>query len=416
MKILIPETLQRNVLSAVRSLGRAGHRITLALPVEPGRLRLRARFASRYVERVVFIQSPHLSPSGYVRDLLELVADGHFDVLLPFTHAGVLPVSYHKEALSAYVRIPIADYTVLRQAHDKLETVHIAQRVGVLTPVTFHPASRDELLSLREHVPFPCLVKARQGCGVGTTIRFAKNFEELVAGYDEIDGQVSVPPVNDYSHPIIQEYVPGQIHDAVFLYSRGECKAALTQERVITYPVQGGVGAVNRTTDDPLVRKLGQTLLDAMGWHGPAQVEFRLDPRDGQHKLLEINPKFWGTLPLAIVAGIDFARMSCELAYHGDLESAFDYRVGITYRWLFSGELYALVQQPTRERLRKFLDFRQANTYYDWDLRDPLPDLPRAVASIGTVFFARKRILPPRQDLNALAMQRPPAQRSALAV
>lgn len=416
MRVLIPEVLERNVLAAVRSLGRSGHKVTLAMATKSGKRPLQSRFVSRFVQETVYVQSPHVSPEGFVQDLLEMVVSGDFDVLLPFTHSTVLPVSYHKDMLSEHVRVPIAAYSVLRQAHDKLETVRLAQKLAVPTPVTFHPANREELFALEKHLPFPCLVKARQGCGVGTTIRFAKNLAELVDGYDKINNQSSVPPVNDYSLPIIQEYVPGQIHDAVFLYSRGECKAALTQERVITYPVQGGPGALNRTTDDPVLRNLGQSLLDALGWHGPAQVEFRLDPRDGQYKLLEINPKFWGTLPLAMVAGIDFAHMACQLAYRGDVASVFDYRGGVTYRWLFPSELNTLVQQPSRRRLRQFLNFRQPDTYYDWDARDPLPDLYRALSSIGKVLLARKKILPARQDLNALALQRPPAQQPAFGI
>lgn len=409
MRVLIPETLpSRNVLAAVRSLGRAGYRVTLAMPTKPGKWRLRSKFASRFAEKITYIQSPYVSPLSFVEDLLEVVAGGEFDVLLPFGHATVLPISYNKEALSKHVPIPIAKYSVLRQAHDKLESVRLAQQVGVATPATFHPQNRDELLSLQDDLPFPSLVKARQGCGIGSSIRFATTFEELLAGYDEISHQASIPPVNDYSLPIIQEYVPGQIHDALYLYSNGKCKAALTQERVITYPVHGGTGAVNRTTDDPLLRDLGQRLLDRLGWHGPAQVEFRLDPRDGQYKLLEINPKFWGTLALAMKAGIDFARMACELAYHGDVEPVFDYRVGVTHRWLFPDELYTLVQD--KKRLGQFLHFWQSETYYDWDMRDPLPDLPRAVMSIWRILFARKKLLSVRHELNALAIQRPPAQ------
>jgi predicted ATP-grasp superfamily ATP-dependent carboligase len=416
MRILIPETLLAdNVLAAIRSLGRVGYYVTVATPDDSRGWRWVAKLRSRFVESAVFIQSPHVSPSGFVQDLLELVANQEFDVLLPFSHSSVLPISYNKELLSQHVHIPIAEYPILRRAHDKLETIRLAQGLDVPTPVTFHPKSRADLFALKEYLPFPCLVKARQGCGVGKTIRFAKNFEELVAGYDVINDQPSTPPVNDYSLPIIQEYVPGQIHDALFLYANGECKAALTQERVITYPVQGGPGAVNQTTHDPLLRELGQRLLDALGWHGPTQVEFRLDPRDGQYKLLEINPKLWGTLPLSLVAGIDFSRMACELAYHGDVEPNFNYRVDVYYRGLFSTELQTLVQDPTMERLKKFLlYFGKPDTHYGLDLKDPLPDLLKVMLSLRRLLFKRKEVLPARNDLNILATQRPPARQPAL--
>jgi predicted ATP-grasp superfamily ATP-dependent carboligase len=410
MRILIPEMLvANNVLSAIRSMGREGYEITVAFPGEPSKWRWVVKLGSRFAEDIVMIHSPHAVPDQFIEDILYLVEEQAFDVLLPFTHASVLPISYHKDVLSRHVHVPFPDYLILRQAHDKLTTATIARSLDIPIPVTFHPKNVDELEALREHLPFPCLVKARQGCGVGDTIRFAKNFEELKSGYEAINSQPSLPPVNNYSRPIIQEYVPGQIHDAVFLYANGQCKAALTQERVITYPVEGGPGAINRTTHDPILRKLGQRLLDRLSWHGPAQVEFRLDPRDNKYKLLEINPKFWGTLPLAIAAGINFPEMACRLAYHGDVETQFDYRVGVYYRGLFPTELQTLVQDPGRlgEFLRYFL---RPNTHYGLDLRDPFPDLFRLALSMRRILFDRGRILPARYDLNRQAAQRLPAQ------
>jgi predicted ATP-grasp superfamily ATP-dependent carboligase len=413
LNLLIPEQQARNVLAVIRALGRAGHRITLAPPMKEPESHRRARFISRFVADQVPITSPHTDSERFVQDLIKILEAHSFDVLMPFTHATVLPVSYHRAELIHYAGIPIAEYEILRLAHDKLETVKLAQRLGVPTPVTFHPKDRAGLLALESRGPFPCLVKARQGCGVGSTIRFATNFDELLEGYEVISGQPSNPPINDYSAPIIQEYVPGQLYDANFLYAEGRPRAALTQERVVTYPIQGGPGAVNETIIDPVLRDCGQRLLDALHWHGLAQVEFRLDPRDDTYKLMEINPKFWGTLPLSIVAGVDFATLACEMALGNDIGETFDYRVNMRYRWLFPSELYALTQDPSGPKLRQFLNrFGHRATHYDWDLGDPLPDLLRAIATVRTILFRRNGLLPAREGLNALALQRAPARQT----
>lgn len=413
MRILIPEKPARNVLAATRAFGRAGHQVTLAHPVKSRQSPWVARLSSRFVADVIPITSSHANPEQFVLDLVDIVSDSDFDILLPFTHATVVPVSYHKRELVRYVHTPIADYGTLRLAHDKLETIKLAQRLGVPTPATFHPQDRAGLLTLESRVPFPCLVKARQGCGVGSTIRFATNFDELLEGYEVISRQPSNPPINDYSAPIIQEYVPGQLYDANFLYAEGRPRAALTQERVVTYPIQGGPGAVNETIIDPVLRDYGQRLLDALHWHGPAQVEFRLDPRDDTYKLMEINPKFWGTLPLSIVAGVDFATLACEVALGNDIGESFDYRANVRYRWLFPSELYALAQNPSGPKLRQFLKrFGRRATHYDWDFGDPLPDLLRAIATVRTILFQRNGLLPAREELNTLALQRTPARQT----
>lgn len=409
MKILIPQGLARNVLAAVRSLGRAGHQVTLAYPVGKKKLIPRRWMSTRYVDQIKFIRSPQQSPDGFVSDVLDLVKREHYDVLLPFAHDVVLPISYHKAEFTPYVPVPFPDYAVLRSAHDKLETVRLAHRLGIKTPVTFCPSTREELLALKDRLPFPALVKARQGCGIGTTIRYARNFDELLRGWEEITAQTSNPPVTEFDRPLIQEYVPGPIVDALYLYNNGSCRAAVTQDRTLTYPENGGVGAVNTTTHNPILRDSGRALLDALGWHGPSQVEFKVDPRDGQLKLLEINPKFWGTLACSLTAGVNFAKMACEMAANGDVPPCFDYRPGVVYHWLFPEETLVYLAHPTRERLASIFKWGARDHYFDWDWRDPMPDLVRAVDTFRMVLLQRSRLLPYRDELNDLALLQPPA-------
>lgn len=63
--------------------------------------------------------------------------------------------------------------------------------------------------------------------------------------------------------------------------------------------------------------KLGRKILELLNWHGVAMVEFRRDSATGEFKLIEINPKFWGTLDLAIAAEIDFPHLAVQMATLG---------------------------------------------------------------------------------------------------
>jgi predicted ATP-grasp superfamily ATP-dependent carboligase len=74
--------------------------------------------------------------------------------------------------------------------------------------------------------------------------------------------------------------------------------------RIREYPITGGASTAAESFYDPALRDLRLTLLRALNWHGVAMVEFKKDQRDGTHKL--INAKFWGSLDLAIAAGVDF--------------------------------------------------------------------------------------------------------------
>ena len=71
-------------------------------------------------------------------------------------------------------------------------------------------------------------------------------------------------------------------------------------------------------------------------------VEFKKDTRDGQFKLMEINPKFWGSLDLAIAAGVDFPYLAARMAAEGDIDPVEDYRVGVRFRWVFDDAMRTL--------------------------------------------------------------------------
>jgi predicted ATP-grasp superfamily ATP-dependent carboligase len=122
-------------------------------------------------------------------------------------------------------------------------------------------------------------------------------------------------------------------------------------------------------------------------WHGPAQLEFRLDPRDGKAKLIEMNTRFWGALDLAIQAGIDFPYLSCQMALHGDIKPTYDYKVGVRYRMWFPYELGWALQTRTLASVSSFLRLDRRSSYAIWP-SDPAPHLIEFLYLIAT--FGRR--------------------------
>jgi predicted ATP-grasp superfamily ATP-dependent carboligase len=114
-------------------------------------------------------------------------------------------------------------------------------------------------------------------------------------------------------------------------------------------------------------------LLETLRWHGPAQVEFKIDSRDGTARLMEVNGRFWGTLDLSIQAGINFPLMVID----GDIDPNFEYKVGLRYRWAFPfGLLHAMETEEGWGSLLKFFRF-ELNSVSDFWLSDPLPTLAK---------------------------------------
>jgi len=99
-------------------------------------------------------------------------------------------------------------------------------------------------------------------------------------------------------------------------------------------------------------------ILENLAWRGVAMVEWKQDPKTGEHRLLEINPRFWGSLDLAIRAGVDFptlyARAAAGKLPPGEWPA---YRAGVVCRWMVPGEIlrYLGERRLDRESLREFL-------------------------------------------------------------
>ena len=111
-----------------------------------------------------------------------------------------------------------------------------------------------------------------------------------------------------------QTYVRGRGVGVELLYNRGQKVWHFAHERIHEYPLTGG-GSTYRRSIHPSAELLASSekLLNALQWHGVAMVEYKAKP-NGPFCLLEINPRLWGSLALAIDAGVDFPRgNSCHL-------------------------------------------------------------------------------------------------------
>jgi predicted ATP-grasp superfamily ATP-dependent carboligase len=165
-------------------------------------------------------------------------------------------------------------------------------------------------------------------------------------------------------HPfLVQEYVPGTGAGIFALYNRGEAVTFFAHKRLREKPPTGGVSVLSESVPlDPRLVDMARRLLDHAHWHGVAMVEFRVTP-EGEPYLMEVNPRFWGSLQLAIDCGIDFPRLLFEMGRGETPRSPADYPAGRRLRWLLGDldSLYLTLRNgrdfTKAERLRRILAF-----------------------------------------------------------
>ena len=370
MSALIDGGTGRVSLAVTRSLGRRGVRVS----VVSGK-RYALCFYSRYcTDRILLSREPS---SVFAGKMLNLIRKNNYDVL--FTKGNSTIIKY-REKFEKYVKLPLPSDDILGKAYNKAETIKIAMENNIPCPETYFVKSADEVRKLREKLEYPVVIKPRIGSG-SEGIKYVNSPEELLPCYREVAAS--------YKNPLIQEYIPnGGAYGLEALFnSDSEPRAVFIHRRIREYPVTGGPSVVRESAEHPEVKKLGLRLLKALGWYGVAMVEFRIDPRDNRPKLMEINPRFWGSLQLSISAGVDFPYLLYRLAVDGDVKPVLRYKLGVKCRNLF-GDVRHLAsvmrgiknttkdfRHPSRLRtLFDFLNFFEKDVCYDFfSKEDPLP-------------------------------------------
>ena len=314
-KIFITDAGYKHTLGAVRSLGKKGFYVIAGAPGKRAQ-----SFYSKYCSECVIYPDPR-DETKFIDFLIEYLKVNKVDVLLPIGYIATVAISKHKDELLDYTKVPVADYQSMQIASDKYQTMEMARALGVPTPKEYN--------SIEEIDAYPIVAKGIYESG---QVRYINSAEEL--------SQISL------SDHILQEYIPGEGCGFYALFNKGEERAIFMHKRMREYPVTGGSSTAARSTYDPELRDLGLTLLKALGWHGVAMVEFKKDSRDGKYRLMEINPKFWGSLDLSIASGVDFPYLTAMMALEGDIQPVFEYDRDMKFRWPFPDDTLHVLANP----------------------------------------------------------------------
>ncbi len=323
---IVPGISTQSSAVAVRSLGRAG--ITPIVATDGQRS---PATASKYCTEVVEVPDPIDSMDGYARGLLELAERADVRTVIPLREADAYALAANRGSFARHLDPAWPDLDTLRTAQDRRALLSIADDLHVPVPQT-------RLLTDWPSDGEPLVVKPRYSIVVDDDST-SHEPDVRVLGRTERPSKRSI--IDEMGHvPVVQEYVPTDGEFGFFaLMDHGDPVVTFQHRRVRSFSYTGGASVYREAIDDPELRSYGETLLSALDWHGPAMVEFRRDARDGSFVLMEINPRFWGSLALPVHAGVDFPRHYVELAT-GDLPDAdsVTYEVGVGSH-LLSGEV-----------------------------------------------------------------------------
>jgi predicted ATP-grasp superfamily ATP-dependent carboligase len=243
-------------------------------------------------------------------------------VFLPTGEDTVVVAKYINDLEKPGVKIPIAAYSTLRRLHKKDEVATLAASLGIPIPKTIVPRSVGDVEAFGRDVGFPVVLK-----------RISSSSARGVS-YLQRDDLAAMPAGSTFEGMIAQEYVSGTGYGVSMLFNRGAIRAKFSHKRLQELPSTGGPSVLRVGVVCPVLEEYAQRLLEHVNFHGVAMVEFKRNEATGQSWLIEVNPRFWGSLALAIQSGVDFPHLLYRMASDGDVDPLLTYRSGVVMRWL----------------------------------------------------------------------------------
>jgi len=371
--VLVTDGHFRKTLAVVRSLGFKGIDVTVG-----ERTFLNTSFFSTYCSRRLVYPSPRQRPDQFIEFLLNEIKKNHYECVFPMEEETLLLLAKYRSEISRYTYFLSPDLEKIEFVRDKGNLMRFAEAHGIPIPKTFQipPSGTLPLKEGGEDERY--VIKPRISSG-SLGIVYVKGSKDLSLSYQSVHQR--------FPFPIIQEWIPdgGGTYGFSALFDEGSnVKAAFIHKKLRMYPIEGGPSTLGEGVEHPQIMELGLSLLRSLNWVGVGMVEFKVDPRDGIPKLMEVNPRFWGSLQLAIVSGVDFPCLLLKMARRESFEPVLRYELGKRFRWLLLGDILHFLNNPNRFHLHpSFFRFFDPNTSYDiFSKDDPLPLL----GSIATFF------------------------------
>jgi len=371
-------------LTIVRDLGMRGVAVH-GIAWSQGALGL----ASRYLHRGLMRAE---GDAALIEQLIALSGELGTACLFAIAENDIALLNRHRDRLPGY-RLMFADAARMNRVINKEQTYAAAARAGLHVPQTRQIASMEQARAASRELRFPVVLKwanphevTRLLSAAGLALekaRYCHTPEELL-GYLGPYQRVGV-------YPMAQEYCAGYGLGQFILMQGGEARYVFQHRRVHEWPPEGGFSSlcvsVAPERHGQLMRQ-SIALLRELDWEGVAMVEYRHDPATGASALMEINGRFWGSLPLAWHAGASFPWLAYELFGMGRTPAPAPYRAGVRCRFMApeTKRLLRVLFQPQRiadrslafKRLPTLIGYladflRPSTRYFVFSWRDPAP-------------------------------------------
>lgn len=313
----------RSCLAATRSLGLAGYKVIVCSEKKHC-----LSSVSKYSHNSLAYPSPLHFKEEFQSWLSKIVLSEKPDWLIPLTDTNMEAVLEIEAELRASTQIPTVSNELFSKVSDKSALLELANELGLNTPKTISPdtATVSEIKSF----PYPAVLKPQSSAKAGANrkILYPTSAEEVINLIKENKGF------------ILQQKISGVGVGVFAICKDGKTSSLFCHKRLLEKPPSGGVSVLSESiSPEEAPVEHASKLLQELNWQGVAMVEFKKHT-DGKFYLMEINPRFWGSLQLAVFSGVDFPK----LLLSAKEEQTSSYQYGLRLRWLLGSFDHLLIR------------------------------------------------------------------------
>ena len=351
--LIVEDGFQRGSLAACRALGRTGWEVGIGSP-EKG-----FASSSRYTTAWHEVPPPEEHESGFVAGVRRAVGAGGYELVFGAGDGEVLALSAARDDLGAL--FPYGPHEDVVRAFDKVALSEAAQRVGLAVPARARPEEAPVVVKPRHTT-----VHDPDGGPLRLRAEVKHTQDEAEARVEYLEGVGA--------EPLVQRYVDGDLVAQIAVTDRESRVVAAVQQRASSMTPRGGTARGETEALDAGLAEGVAALLADLNWFGIAQVQFQVPP-GGEPVLIDLNGRFYGSMALALAAGLNLPAVWASLATDRPLPTIEPPRIGVRYHWLES-DLRRAVQE--RRGLAGTLRYAVGARHGIWDKRDPLPGVRHA--------------------------------------
>ena len=362
-RVLVTDGEFKHTLGIVRRLAERGHEVHLLARSDRA-----PAVHSRAVRR--WYPAPASGTPEFDARLVEIAGPLAPVSLVPVGSGAMASADRLRGTLPTGVAVALPSESSFAIANDKARSAALAKSLGVRTPHERVVTSAREAAAALRELGLPLVLKSSREEG-RKVLRYVRAESQLAPAYEAVRALA-------HDGVLAQEWIAGEGFGFCGLWWEGVRQRAFMHRRVREWPPSGGTSAAAESVPDaPALERAGGTLLDALRWHGVAMVEFKGALERAEFTLIEINAKFWGSLDVALAAGVDFA---------GDLVELLEGRTlppqppvaRVRFSWPLGGDLWHGLFVPGA--LGAVLgDALSPAVKHNFQLGDPLPHLYEAI-------------------------------------